>query len=139
MITAIDTNILVDVLGADPTFGPASGQALGAAIQDGALIASDVVWAELSAWFPSEAEAAQTFEAFRIRLVPMDASAAYAAGAAWGAYRRRGGRRERMIADFLVGAHAQAHADRLLTRDYGFYGNRFRGLKVVDPTRPARR
>jgi hypothetical protein len=33
-----------------------------------------------------------------------------------------------------VGAHAEAHADRLLTRAYGFYRARFRGLAIVDPS-----
>lgn len=134
MITAVDTNVLFDVLTADPTFGPGSRSALQAAIQRGALIASEVVWAETSAWFRSEEEAARTLERLRVRLVPMDAPASFAAGAAWGAYRRLGGRRDRVIADFLVAAHAQAHADQLLTRDYGFYRARFRGLKVLDPT-----
>jgi predicted nucleic acid-binding protein len=135
MITAVDTNILIDVLGADSTFGPASRDALWAASQAGALIASEVVWAETSAWYRSEREAAEALDDLRLRLVPMDAPAASAAGAAWGAYRRGGGRRDRMIADFLVGAHADVHADQLLTRDYGFYRARFRHLKVVDPSR----
>ena len=134
MITAVDTNILIDVLGSDPTFGPGSRDALRAATQAGALIVSEVVWAEMSAWFRSEDEAAQTLDELRVRLVPMDAPAAFAAGAAWGAYRRGGGRRARVIADFLVGAHADTHADQLLTRDYGFYRARFRGLKILDPT-----
>ncbi len=134
MITAVDTNILIDVLGADPTFGPRSREALRAATQAGALIASEVVWAETSAWYRSEHEAVQALDQLRIRLVPIQAAAAFAAGAAWGEYRRAGGKRDRLIADFLVGAHASLHADRLLTRDYGFYRSRFSGLTVLDPT-----
>jgi predicted nucleic acid-binding protein len=134
MITAVDTNVLIDVLGADPTFGPGSREALRAATQAGALIASEVVWAETSAWYRSEEEAAQALDQLRIRLVPMQAAAAFAAGASWGDYRRASGKRERLIADFLVGAHAAVHADQLLTRDYGFYRERFRGLRIVDPS-----
>jgi predicted nucleic acid-binding protein len=135
MITAVDTNVLIDVLGADPTFGSGSRDALRAATQAGALIASEVVWAETSAFFPTEHEAAQALDALRVRLVPMDAPAAFAAGAAWGAYRRDGSGRARLIADFLVAAHAQAHADQLLTRDAGFYRLGFAQLRVVDPSR----
>jgi predicted nucleic acid-binding protein len=134
MITAVDTNVLIDVLGGDPAFGPGSREALRAATQAGALIASEVVWAETSAWYRSEREAAEALDQLRVRLVPLEAAAAFAAGAAWGGYRRAGGKRDRLIADFLVGAHASVHADQLLTRDYGFYRARFRDLRIVDPT-----
>lgn len=65
----------------------------------------------------------------------MAAPEAQAAGRAWWAYRRRGGKRERVVADFLIGAHALARADRLLTRDRGFYRKDFAGLTVLDPSR----
>jgi predicted nucleic acid-binding protein len=45
-----------------------------------------------------------------------------------------GGTRERVIADFLIGAHAMAKADRLLTRDRGFYRRYFKDLTVLDPS-----
>ena len=65
---------------------------------------------------------------------PVDRDAALAAGAAWRTYRARGGTRARVIADFLIGAHALAHADQLLTRDRGFFKSYFRRLALVDPT-----
>lgn len=135
MITAVDTDVLLDVLTADPTFGRASGAALRTAIQNGALIASEVVWAETVAWFSSDEEAARRLDTLRVRLVPSDLSSASAAGVAWRTYRRAGGRRNRVIADFLIGAHASTHADQLLTRDRDFYRSRFRKLQIVDPSR----
>lgn len=49
-------------------------------------------------------------------------------------YRKSGGSRERVIADFMIGAHALANADRLLTRDRGFYRKYFKQLRVLDPS-----
>jgi predicted nucleic acid-binding protein len=49
-------------------------------------------------------------------------------------YRKRGGCRQRVIADLMIEAHASLQADRLLTRDRGFYRSYFPDLTVIEPT-----
>ena len=79
--------------------------------------------------------AATALDRVGIAFDPLTRDAALAASAAWYRYRRRGGSPTRVTADFLIGAHAIQRADRLLTRDRGFYRAYFRGLRVLDPSR----
>jgi predicted nucleic acid-binding protein len=134
VITAVDTNVLLDVFGADPTFGAGSAAALTQCIAEGSVIACDVVWAETGASFPAPASAAAALARLRIDFSPLNAAISLTVGRAWREYRRSGGKRERVIPDFLIGAHAAETADRLLTRDRGFYRRYFEDLPILDPT-----
>lgn len=144
MITALDTNVLLDVFLADRAYGEASRAALMRCVDEGGLVASEVVWAEVATFFPEPSEGARALEDLGVRFVEMDEEAALVAAQRWAAHRRRSaGRRQRppgdgerrVAADFLIGAHALRYADRLLTRDRGFYRRAFRGLEVLDPTK----
>ena len=135
MITAVDTSVLLDVFGADPTFGPRSAAALRTCLREGRLVACDVVWAETSSVFPSVPEADALLARLGVEYDPVALPTASIAGGAWRRYRARGGKRTRLVADFLIGAHAAEQADRLLTRDRGFYRSYYTGLEIVDPAR----
>lgn len=134
MITAVDTNILLDVFGADPKFAPASSEALRDCLREGALVASEVVWAETATVFGEARPFREAMHTLAAVFSPMTEEAATKAAQAWRRYRAGGGRRDRIAADFLIGAHALVTADRLLTRDRGFYRRYFSGLRIIDPT-----
>ncbi len=134
MITAVDSSVLIDVLGADPTFGPRSLSFLRRSRNEGVLIACDVVWSEVIAAFPDVAATETALERLSVTYSDPGRGAAVRAGMAWRSYRRAGGPRERLVADFLIGAHAIEHADRLLTRDRGFQRAAFTGLVILDPS-----
>jgi predicted nucleic acid-binding protein len=134
MITALDTSVLIDVLGGDRVHGPASAHALRSCLTEGTVIVSDVVWAEASSGYPVAEPFRVTLDRLGIDFLACDRESAEAAGAAWRRYREHGGTRARLIADFLVGAHAAVLADRLLTRDRGFFRRYFRDLRIVDPS-----
>lgn len=134
--TALDTSVLLDVLGADAAFGKKSLNALRAAFDAGALLACDVVWAEVRAHFPAEEPFNQTLSLIGVQFDPISAETAAAAGRLWRDSRK--GKRDpgkRVVADFLIGAHARLQADALLTRDRGFYRRYFAGLNVIDPAK----
>lgn len=134
MITAVDTSVLLDVLGADATFGQRSHDALLRATAEGRLVASDVVWAEIAVFFTSANEATNILDRVGVSFDPLNAESAIQAGTAWRSYRDRGGKRDRVVSDFLIGAHALVQAERLLTRDRGFYRSYFSKLRLLDPS-----
>lgn len=131
MISAVDTNVLLDVLNPDPRFVDASIAALDAAAAQGPLIIGEVVCAEL--FGAGLDQAGVQLAALQLQFVPSSFESASAAGKAWRQYKDAGGPRTRVIADFLVGAHALFHAARLISRDRGFFAKYFKDLTVIDP------
>jgi predicted nucleic acid-binding protein len=154
MITAVDTNILLDVLIPDAPHSEESERALAEAAGAGALLISEPVYAELAAHFSEQEPLDRFLTDTGIRLEPSGADALYRAGAAWSEYLRRRPAtlacpqcgaaqdvrcdqcgasiqpRQHVVADFLIGAHALVHADRLLTRDRGYYATYFGELTL---------
>jgi len=133
MKTAVDSSVLLDVLVADPAFGTRSREALRTAYDRGTIVACDVVWAEVRAHYPDDTAFTRAVDALGVGFEPLTADAAGLAGTLWRTQRRTANaRRERIIADFLIGAHATLQADVLLTRDRAFYRRYFK-VRVVDP------
>ena len=154
MITAIDTNILLDILIPDETHSLSSKQLLDRCWGKGQLVICEVVYAELSSQFPSEKELKNFLFDTGIRFVPSSREVLYLAGERWRTYTRKrertiqclhcGGKvsvtcpkcgqavvlRDRVLGDFIIGAHTLLHAELLLTRDRGFYHTYFKELRI---------
>ena len=129
MITAVDTNVLLDLFRTDSPFHSRSREWLRRAYDRGAVIVCDLVYAELVPAFPSRISLDAALREIGAALSPVDSSIAYEAGLRWKQYRASGGPRERIITDFLIGAHALATADSFLTRDLGVYSAYFPELR----------
>ncbi len=138
MITAIDTNVFLDILVPDPQFFKPSLEALERAASVGALVICDLVYAELCVHFPRQTECDELLRENDIRVKALNREASFLASRLWRTYRHKGGMKTRILTDFLVGAHAHVQASQLLSRDRGFYREMFRSLPLVDPANPRR-
>lgn len=154
MITAIDTNILLDILIPDEEFLVSSKSLLDSYTEKGQLIICEVVNAELASQFHSEKTLTEFLADTRIKLTNSNGASLFLAAHQWKAYianRKDNLRctkcgqsipsicpsckdtilfRQHIISDFIIGAHAVTHAEALLTRDRGFYKTYFKDLKI---------
>jgi predicted nucleic acid-binding protein len=138
MTTAIDTNVLVALWNEDDALNTMARSALDAAFERGGLVIAAPVFAELLA-LPSRKEAfLDSF--FRQTGISVDwdlhEAIWRAAGRAFQAYiARRRKQRElgsrRILADFLIGAHALQNRFGLLTLDDRLYRAAFPRLSIV--------
>ncbi len=130
---AVDSSVLLDILIDDPAFADASGSSLEQAISVGDVVVCEAVVAEVQAMLDTRETAMDALAEFGIRYVPISENAAVRAGQVHRRFRDRGGRRQRVVADFLIGAHALLQCQGLITRDAGFFRDYFKGLKVIVP------
>ena len=131
MSTLVDSNVLLDIIDQSPWF-PWSSDRLAAARSAGPLVINQIILAEAAARFSDPAASdAPAFTRFERESVPW--SAAFRAGQAHSRYRKRGGRRERTLPDFLIGAHAEAKGYTLLTRDPRRYRAYFPTVELIAP------
>ena len=131
MITAVDTNIFLDIWLDDSEFAEESQNAIDACLEEGSLVISPVVVAELVAHSVGERRVRALVDALDIELTPIVWEEASTSGALWG--QRRGQGRNRILPDYLIAAGAVRAADRLLTRDTGFTRINVPGLVVISP------
>jgi predicted nucleic acid-binding protein len=132
VITAVDSSVLLDVLCADPHFATSSEKALRTSMADGQLVVCECVIAEITPalkWNRVE----EFLQDWALTFVPSSTASAMLAGDMFGLYLQRGGKASRVLPDFLIGAHAVKHADRLLARDRGYLRDYFRHLKLIQP------
>ena len=135
---AVDSSVLIDLLGDGPQAGAAEAS-LRQALSNGPVVVCDIVVSEITAGLGHGAEIMDVVEEMGMRFVPVEQRAAIRAGEMQRRYaermRARGetGAPPRTVPDFIVGAHALLQCSALITRDAGFFRDYFKGLKVIVP------
>lgn len=137
MITALDTNVLVAYWGPDPSLNLTVETALQSALARGNMVVAAPVFAELMAGRNRTENFINGFLQETGIAVDWDLTEGVwrLAGRAFRSYaeRRRKHRdsgTRRILADFLIGAHAAAHGYRLLTLDERLYRAAFPTLTI---------
>lgn len=133
MATLIDTNVLIDLAARDPIWLGWSRLKLEQARKDGSLLINPIIYSEFSIRYDTVEEVDSALPADEFRREGLPWHATFAAARAFALYRRRGGCREKILPDFLIGAHAAIRGYKLLTRDPSCYRAYFPGLDIIAP------
>lgn len=129
----VDANVLIDVATRNRVWGEWSATAIAKARAEARLVINPLVYAEVSVAFERVEEVDRLLPeaVFRREALPWDA--AFLAGKALLAYRRRGGQRTGVLPDFYIGAHAAVAGYRLLTRDRKRFAFAFPTVPLIGP------
>jgi len=128
--TAIDSSVILSIYKSEPG-GQAWMEKLVSLRKRSRLVVCEIVVAECRPALPSDQIHLAQLEKMGVQFLPSSFEAACLAGQIHRDYRAAGGERDRVIADFFVGAHAQIQADQLATDDEGFMRKYFYGLPLI--------
>lgn len=131
MPVIVDTNVLSDVIHADPKWKDwALAQLLEHFEQS---VINPIIYAELSCRAASVEELDAILRPFELQYHELPKEALFLAAQAFLNYRRRGGTKSAPLPDFFIGAHAVVSGFPLLTRHTARYKTCFPNVKLISP------
>ncbi len=129
----VDTNVLIDVLADDPEWADWSIRQLRTQSQVHELAINPIIYAELALTFSSFEALDEVVGEMQLRFLELPRPALFLAGKAFARYRKAGGGKQNVLADFFIGAHAAVEGLTLLTRDSRRYRTYFPTLDLITP------
>jgi len=133
----VDTNVLVDVLEDDPEWADWSIGQLRAQSKIHRLAINPIIYSELSLTFSTVEALDRTIDDLGLTMIEIPRPALFLAGKAFVRYRRQGGKKSNVLADFFIGAHAAVAGYPVLTRGAQRYATYFSGVSLVSPASGA--
>ena len=132
-MTLVDSNVIIDIITQDPSWGNWSEQSLAHAANRDEIAINPIVYAEIASGFETIADLDRRLGPFMLRRLALPYEAGFVAGRAFLEYRRRGGVRTSLLPDFYIGAHAAVSGLLLLTRDARRYASYFPQVQLIAP------
>lgn len=126
----VDSNVIIDIIGQDPTWMPWSVEALNSC--DSAWI-NPIVFAELCYLKTSPGEVEELLNRLTLGYLEFSKDALFLAAQAYRIYRQRGGTKIAPLPDFFIGAHAVALGLPIITRDVTRYQTYFPSVTLISP------
>ena len=133
MARMFDSNVLLDIITADPEWLDWSREQFRIAAKEGQVLVNPIIYAELAPAFDSQAALDRWLRPTIFNRLRLPFEAGYRAGQAFVAYRERGGTRRSPLPDFYIGAHAEFAGLTLVTRDPTRYRTYFPKLILISP------
>jgi predicted nucleic acid-binding protein len=129
----VDTNILIDIFQNDPTWAPKSISAMAEAAAREMLAINEIIYAELAAGFDDRETLDRELASLPLQWAALGKDALALAGRTFRLYRREGGAKNNVLADFFIGAQASVEGFSILTRDAARYRTYFPGVRLFAP------
>ena len=129
----VDTNVILDILDDDTKWANWSIAQLNKLYKLEPLRINAIVYAELSKLFVTTADLDASLSALKLGVEYIPREAAFLAGKAFLQYRKQGGTKNSILADFFIGGHAQATGSPLVTRDTKRYVTYFPAVRLITP------
>jgi predicted nucleic acid-binding protein len=129
----VDTNVIVDIWDRDPKWATWSVQQLTKLHRIQPLCINVIVYAELSRFYSTSADLDRNIAALKLGVEYIPRDAAFLAGKAFLQYRKQGGTKNSILADFFIGGHAEASGSPLITRDTKRYATYFPSVRLIAP------
>ncbi len=129
----VDTNVLVDILEDDPEWADWSIGQLRAQSKIHRLAINPIIYSELSLTFSTVEALDRAVDDLGLAVIEIPRPALFLAGKAFVRYRRQGGKKENVLADFFIGAHAAVSRYPILTRDTRRYASYFANVTLIAP------
>ncbi len=129
----VDSCVLLDVITADPQWEAWSAEQLRRCLIAGPVAINPLIYGEVAFAYEQIEVVEEILPRHLYAYWPIPREAAFLAARVHAEYRARGGNRQRILPDLLIGAHALIARCPLLTRDPRRYRQAFQGLKLITP------